>query len=1643
MKKRILAAILVLTLVLSLLPASVFATGEVLSTDCIISVDSTYSMAGDEVKVNVGIKNNPGILGATLHITWSEGLTMQNAENGNAFSMLNFTKPSNTKRGGDFVWYGEALTAEQIKDGNILTITFAVAEDAVVNEAIPIDISFRAGDIFDNELQYIAPVVISGEVLVLNYKPGDANGDKRINAMDLVFLCRYIADGCKTDSAGYNVTLNESAGDVNDDGRINAMDLVLICRYIADGCETVPDGYNIILKPATPKCAHELVKTDRKAAECEKPGNLEYWQCTKCQKYYKDAAALTEIKLEETVIPALEHEPVVDPAVAPTYTTPGKTEGSHCDVCGAVIIAQENIDPIKGFSIEYVINQTGDTYLAQQEIDYSKFVYSYTPEDETILLPVPTVPGYVFQGWFDAPGETAGNQVVAISKGSTGNKIFYARWKLETYTVMFESDLIPEESITYQVDKGTPLPTPKLDGYIFVGWSDDEGKVLKTVPVGTVGHKTYSANWISERNQAWAKKKLDDPIVYEDDQYILYTYEIGEIRNVPLYVIHDFGKINSNGVTKTEEKTYSTEISSSLMKEYTNIVSNATTNSFDWTLANSWSKGVSIDEQWLEETGLTEEEAVEVATSESGEWYISSGASGTDSTETIDTTETYDLTTKTKNKKTYNVKDTEKRQDFSAGLNLSTKTTLGIEGKVDGIGLSGGKEWAGGLDLKYANGKTTNKKTGTEKDDGQTDQDGTIQHDGTTTFSSSSWNMESGQSGSASVSESQAVSKAISEKISQTLGYGENYIQTEDQSNTLGHSYSNSNSNEYSSSVSYSTVTSEQVTKTYTTENTMTGYHRWIMAGTAHVFAIVGYDIEKNAYFVNNFTVMDDEMHEFEDYSYSYADYKDNQNGVIPFEAPSDIIEHVAERVNFTEGLEVNKNGEVTAYRGDAKYVIIPEYKTNKNSDGSNTVIKITGISANAFKGNQNIEFVELSEFVTNIPDRAFEGCSSLISVEGKEITTIGKYAFAGCTELKVCKLGENLISIGEGAFDGVESIYAKAANANIVKSVIACGAKNIEVAISDKCTDLKDMTLEIPSSVERFVFYGYGKTYSGLVIESNAKETEIIRAALTSQTEPPLKLASAKITLQEVTLTAPAIALVSSKDASIILYGESNLFTNHENAMLCKSVQFSQFKDDYYSALNVNGNVLCCGQIEQDSYLKIAEGSRLILIDETQFENFAEGFVKLIFDANGGSVDTQMKEVNCGVALGALPVPTRTGFGFDGWYTANGERIAESTVFTSSQELTLTAKWTVNSYTVNWKDCWGCNITVKRTSSPYAGAATGTLSKGAAIYYGDVLQITYTAQTGFTMGNIGKTAITVTGNVTASDIYATAYLNEYTVSWSTTANGSITVKRTSSPYAGAASGVISNGAKVYYGDVITVTYGAATGYSISSKGGTSYTVTRNITGSDIYLTVAPNQYTYNVVYQSSNGTILGTTTSTNHFGGTFTVPCATFAGYDTPASQSIKWDSTSAKTITFIYTPSAVATTQHMGSGVWIYDGSNPYITFTVSIEYRNRTANSVEIRSHFTNTLKPKYYYGYDHFYNASFNGWNTANTGEVRLGTGALWGGWVNYERSNTGSSEWVEVPLTTTNQVNVEFRCDYWGWDGTNGTITPTNILIPAY
>lgn len=63
---------------------------------------------------------------------------------------------------------------------------------------------------------------------------------------------------------------------------------------------------------------------------------------------------------EKTDIDAAGHTPVTDPAVAPTETSDGLTEGSHCSVCGAVLQAQEVI-PMRDPTIDTWFSRAATT----------------------------------------------------------------------------------------------------------------------------------------------------------------------------------------------------------------------------------------------------------------------------------------------------------------------------------------------------------------------------------------------------------------------------------------------------------------------------------------------------------------------------------------------------------------------------------------------------------------------------------------------------------------------------------------------------------------------------------------------------------------------------------------------------------------------------------------------------------------------------------------------------------------------------------------------------------------------------------------------------------------------------------------------------------------------------------------------------------------------------------------------------------------------------------------------------------------------------------------------------------------------------------------------------------------------------------
>lgn len=80
-------------------------------------------------------------------------------------------------------------------------------------------------------------------------------------------------------------------------------------------------------------CTHEWGDRETlKAATCTEKGQTGV-VCHKCGK----------VKDKKDDLEPTGHTPVTDPAVAPTETTDGLTEGSHCGVCGVVLQAQEVI----------------------------------------------------------------------------------------------------------------------------------------------------------------------------------------------------------------------------------------------------------------------------------------------------------------------------------------------------------------------------------------------------------------------------------------------------------------------------------------------------------------------------------------------------------------------------------------------------------------------------------------------------------------------------------------------------------------------------------------------------------------------------------------------------------------------------------------------------------------------------------------------------------------------------------------------------------------------------------------------------------------------------------------------------------------------------------------------------------------------------------------------------------------------------------------------------------------------------------------------------------------------------------------------------------------------------------------------------
>ena len=201
----------------------------------------------------------------------------------------------------------------------------------------------------EEEGKYKGVVEISGdfegklecEFVAKNFYYGDIDGDKDITVTDLSVV---------NQAANNKVSLTADQkirADVNADGAVTKEDVTLIQQYIVGLITEFPAESHM----------HSYSSRVTKKATCSDTG-IRTYSCA-CGKSYTET------------IPKTSHTPVADQAVAATCTRSGKTQGSHCSVCGTVITAQKTVAATGHVHTEvrnareatsYSDGYTGDTY---------------------------------------------------------------------------------------------------------------------------------------------------------------------------------------------------------------------------------------------------------------------------------------------------------------------------------------------------------------------------------------------------------------------------------------------------------------------------------------------------------------------------------------------------------------------------------------------------------------------------------------------------------------------------------------------------------------------------------------------------------------------------------------------------------------------------------------------------------------------------------------------------------------------------------------------------------------------------------------------------------------------------------------------------------------------------------------------------------------------------------------------------------------------------------------------------------------------------------------------------------------------------------------------------------------------------------
>lgn len=138
------------------------------STDAVIYVESvTVDRGTAEVQVNVRVRNNPGIMTATLAVDVDDAVLGFKSASKTGYESLYLTAPGSKQVHSPyrFLLDGMELTDADKADGVLFTITFTVKDPAAVGDHA-VRLSYTEGDITDENYGWLDVAVQDGTITI-------------------------------------------------------------------------------------------------------------------------------------------------------------------------------------------------------------------------------------------------------------------------------------------------------------------------------------------------------------------------------------------------------------------------------------------------------------------------------------------------------------------------------------------------------------------------------------------------------------------------------------------------------------------------------------------------------------------------------------------------------------------------------------------------------------------------------------------------------------------------------------------------------------------------------------------------------------------------------------------------------------------------------------------------------------------------------------------------------------------------------------------------------------------------------------------------------------------------------------------------------------------------------------------------------------------------------------------------------------------------------------------------------------------------------------------------------------------------------------------------------------------------------------